>query len=200
MQQLVRMFWGVDPPNQGVPPTPTEPYLAFLRREADCSLTRLTFDDQRPAPCKLFGLSGFRPRASRPTADSAHSRGAALTTMTGTASQVAAYLGPTANGNHAAVLRRTTRRWRRARIAELRLRGRLDARVVAQNAGASVNLASADLDADGNNDVVLATVLYTGPSQTGRLSVFRGRERRHARGAANDQSELRRSTASRSTT
>lgn len=173
-QLMVRFFWGVDPPNQGVPPTPTEPYLALLKREADCRLTRLTFDDQGQLLASYadfqdfvreqVGLPGFGTFASGCT-----------TTMTGTASQAAAYLGATASGNQFAALLRA----RGVGVAVVSPSHAYVSSttydVVAQNAGASVTLASADLDADGNNDVVVGTVLYTTPSQTGRLSVFRGR-------------------------
>ncbi len=174
-----------DPP----PAPPGLPYYAAAVRQADCSLTRFVLDAtfNLQSQFTVANYQDFLHQAARLTTVPDQFKTGCKDPRTGSASQAAVALGPFANGNWA--FADTTGDGVGVRVltpsAGIVSVTDYPAYTPASNPSANTfSIATVDLNGDGNEDLILVSSGFTGPSP-GLISIYLGNGDGTFRNAAN---------------
>lgn len=161
---------GVDPAPPGLGGTP--PYFPFLLRQSDCSLTQVLIDSTGSAVLQGEDYQDFlHTTAQVPTTPDKFPNGCQYPT-TGIASQVGAAIGKLSNGNTVLAVESSDGVLTTVVTAAGAIVSSQDYSTGNNQASVGFGIASADLNGDGVQDMVVAS--ETGPT-TGTLAVFLGK-------------------------
>jgi hypothetical protein len=151
----------------------TPPYLPFLLRQPDCSLTRVIIDSNLAVQEEDLGYQNFLHAAQGVSTVPDRFTKGCIDPTTGIASEVAARVGTFANGNSALAIESTDGVLVAVVSSTLAVLSEKDYPTISTSvSGAEVwGLATADINGDGIPDMVVASATS---ATTGTLSIFLG--------------------------